>query len=79
MAWLIVTAFLVATVGQWLPLPWLLPAILWLPATGWFWWRYEDWANDLYIVTNDKVIVSKLNRSASAHSVARLAWIAFRT
>ncbi|MFZ1631370.1 MAG: cyclic nucleotide-binding domain-containing protein, partial [Anaerolineae bacterium] len=56
LVWLIVTAMLVATLRTWLPLPWLLPASLWLPATGWFWWKYEDWANDLYIVTNDKVI-----------------------
>ena len=56
LTWLFVTAALAATLGAWLPLPWLLPAVLWLPATGWFWWKYEDWANDLYIVTNEKVI-----------------------
>lgn len=55
-AWLVVSTVLAVTLRALLPLPWLLPAVLWLPATAWLWWKYEDWANDLYIVTNEKVI-----------------------
>ena len=63
LAWVIVTGTVVLTLTNalgftWLApgLAWLIPAVLWLATTAWLWWQYEDWANDLYIVTNDKVI-----------------------
>jgi CRP-like cAMP-binding protein len=30
-----------------------------LPALFWLWWSWEDWGNDLYTVTNDRVIDSE--------------------
>ncbi|MGQ9681678.1 MAG: cyclic nucleotide-binding domain-containing protein [Anaerolineae bacterium] len=27
-----------------------------LPLGFWFWWEYQDWANDVYIVTADRII-----------------------
>ena len=27
-----------------------------LLSIGWLWWRYADWGNDLYIVTNERII-----------------------
>jgi CRP-like cAMP-binding protein/membrane protein YdbS with pleckstrin-like domain len=42
------------------------PEVLWggiaflggllLLAAGWWWWNWRDWGNDLYIVTNDRII-----------------------
>lgn len=48
LVWLIVTAMLVATLRTWLPLPWLLPAILWLPATGRYQWECKSGQRPLY-------------------------------
>ena len=33
-----------------------LLAVLALPILGWLWWSWEDWGNDLYTVTNDRII-----------------------
>jgi membrane protein YdbS with pleckstrin-like domain len=30
-----------------------------LPASFWLWWSWEDWGNDLYSVTNDRIIDSE--------------------
>jgi CRP-like cAMP-binding protein/membrane protein YdbS with pleckstrin-like domain len=30
-----------------------------LPASGWLWWNWQDWGNDLYSVTNDRIIDSE--------------------
>jgi CRP-like cAMP-binding protein/membrane protein YdbS with pleckstrin-like domain len=30
-----------------------------LPGLGWLWWSWEDWGNDLYTVTNDRIIDSE--------------------
>jgi CRP-like cAMP-binding protein/membrane protein YdbS with pleckstrin-like domain len=30
-----------------------------LPALGWLWWNWVDWGNDLYSVTNDRIIDSE--------------------
>jgi CRP-like cAMP-binding protein/membrane protein YdbS with pleckstrin-like domain len=27
-----------------------------LLAAGWWWWNWRDWGNDLYIVTNDRIV-----------------------
>ena len=27
-----------------------------LPLAFWFWWEYQDWANDVYIVTPDRIV-----------------------
>ena len=35
------------------PLVLLLAAVVCL---GWLWWQYNDWGNDLYIVTNERLI-----------------------
>ena len=36
-------------------------AVILLPLFFWFWWGYENWGNDQYIVTNDRLIdVEKL-------------------
>ncbi len=35
----------------------VLPMVLLLLAAAfWWWWGYEDWGNDLYIVTDDRII-----------------------
>ncbi len=39
--------------GMALALPWLLA---FLAMAGWLWWEFEDYRNDLYIVTNEKII-----------------------
>jgi len=56
LTWLIVVGFGVIALYKVLPIPLLAPLVLFVPATAWLWWQYEDWANDLYIVTNEKVI-----------------------
>ena len=33
--------------------PWLVLAFL---AFFWLWWEYTDWGNDVYIVTNERII-----------------------
>jgi len=33
-----------------------LSALLLLPLFGWLWWRYEDWRNDIYTVTDTSII-----------------------
>ena len=39
----------------------LLMGLLLAPAVFWWWWSWVDWSNDLYIVTDDRIIdVSKL-------------------
>ena len=30
--------------------------VLILPGVGWLWWNWENWGNDLYVVTNDRII-----------------------
>jgi CRP-like cAMP-binding protein/membrane protein YdbS with pleckstrin-like domain len=30
-----------------------------LPAVDWLWWNWQDWGNDLYSVTNDRIIDSE--------------------
>ncbi len=55
-SWLIVTGFGLVIIQGILPISLLAPLVVWLAATAWLWWQYEDWANDLYIVTNEKVI-----------------------
>lgn len=57
------TALLIATLtypGPWafIPAP-LFPlgaAILWLASVIWYLWRYDGWRNDVYIVTDTRVI-----------------------
>ncbi|MDH7473471.1 MAG: cyclic nucleotide-binding domain-containing protein, partial [Anaerolineae bacterium] len=57
------TAFLIAVLthpGPWafIPAP-LFPlgaAILWLASVIWYLWRYDGWRNDVYIVTDTRVI-----------------------
>jgi uncharacterized membrane protein YdbT with pleckstrin-like domain len=39
--------------GMALALPWFLAL---LAMGGWLWWEFEDYYNDLYIVTNEKII-----------------------
>ena len=39
--------------GMALALPWVLA---FLAMVGWLWWEFEDYYNDLYIVTNEKII-----------------------
>jgi CRP-like cAMP-binding protein/membrane protein YdbS with pleckstrin-like domain len=34
----------------------LVMAISFLIVLGWLWWEWENWGNDLYIVTNDRLI-----------------------
>jgi uncharacterized membrane protein YdbT with pleckstrin-like domain len=34
----------------------LLLFVLLVLALGWVWWNWEDWGNDQYIVTNDRII-----------------------
>jgi hypothetical protein len=34
----------------------LVLLLLFLFAVAWFWWNYEDWQNDIYIVTDDRII-----------------------
>ncbi len=34
----------------------LVGILLWFGALFWLWWEYEDWHNDLYIVTRDRII-----------------------
>ena len=36
-----------------LALPWL---VAFVAMAGWLWWEFEDYYNDLYIVTNEKII-----------------------
>lgn len=55
-AWIVASVALGITVRSVEGLYWLLTGVLWLGACGWLWWQYEDWANDLYIVTNEKLI-----------------------
>jgi hypothetical protein len=33
--------------------------LLLFAAGFWWWWNWEDWGNDLYIVTNDRIIDTK--------------------
>lgn len=33
-----------------------LLALLLLPSMGWLWWCWEDWGNDQYILTHDRII-----------------------
>ena len=56
LTWLVVTVAAVIAVKQTPAFWWIIPGFLWLAACAWLWWQYEDWANDLYIVTNEKVI-----------------------
>ncbi|MCS6772647.1 MAG: cyclic nucleotide-binding domain-containing protein [Thermoflexales bacterium] len=37
----------------------LVPAVLLLAFALWFIWQYEDWRNDIYVITRDRVIDSK--------------------
>jgi hypothetical protein len=39
--------------GMALALPWL---VAFVAMAGWLWWEFEDYRNDLYIVTNEKII-----------------------
>ena len=39
--------------GMALALPWLVAFVV---MAGWLWWEFEDYYNDLYIVTNEKII-----------------------
>ncbi len=39
--------------GAALTLPWI---VAFLVAIGWLWWEYEDYHNDLYVVTDEKII-----------------------
>ena len=39
--------------GSEITLPWLVLLLIFL---GWTWWEYEDYRNDIYILTNDKII-----------------------
>jgi streptogramin lyase len=48
-----VTSGLVSVVVRYYPIGTL---ILTLVAMAWFWWEASDWANDEYIVTNDRII-----------------------
>lgn len=34
----------------------LVVALLFLGTLIWLWWEYEDWRNDVYIVTNERII-----------------------
>ncbi len=38
------------------PLPWWLVALILGAVTFWLGWHYANWANDLYIVTNEKMV-----------------------
>jgi hypothetical protein len=46
--------------APWLGLPrwvWIVPSVLLLLfAIGWYLWRYEEWRNDVYIVTDSRII-----------------------
>ena len=56
LAWIVMSVALGITVRSVEGFYWILTGVFWLGACGWLWWQYEDWANDLYIVTNEKVI-----------------------
>jgi hypothetical protein len=54
-----------ALIGWFSPPDWLGPVAPYFPAIaisglvvtfGWFFWRINDWANDLYVVTHDRII-----------------------
>jgi len=34
----------------------LASSVLWIATFFWLWWEWEDWRNDLYIVTDSKII-----------------------
>ena len=34
----------------------LLPIVAWLVFSGWYIWRYDGWRNDIYIVTDTRII-----------------------
>ena len=55
-AWILASVALGITLRSVEGLYWILTGVFWLGACGWLWWQYEDWANDLYIVTNEKLI-----------------------
>lgn len=56
LVWTIVFAvFLVAFTPSG-PLPWWLVALILGGATFWLGWQYANWANDLYVVTNEKLV-----------------------
>lgn len=76
----------------WLNAPgWLGPVAPYFPAIagaglvvcfGWFFWRINDWANDLYVVTNDRIIdierhplfLSESRREASLGVIQNVAY-----
>lgn len=39
-----------------LELPWWLALLILGIVSFWFWWQYTNWANDLYIVTTEKMV-----------------------
>jgi len=58
----VVLLFLLLVLGLLLALPEkplgviALLAVFALPILGWLWWSWEDWGNDLYAVTDDRII-----------------------
>jgi len=38
------------------PPSFLVLLLLFLVSLAWLWWNYEDWQNDIYVVTNERII-----------------------
>ncbi len=39
----------------WRPYPWAMVALAIL-GVAWFWWEYTDWGNDLYMLSDDRIV-----------------------
>lgn len=56
LVWTIVFAIFLTAFTPSGPLPWWLVALILGGVTFWLGWQYANWANDLYVVTNEKLV-----------------------